>query len=232
MTTTLHVGSWVLAAPFRSPAVVVRETSALQLLSGGRFELGIGTGRPDAAREAALLGEAVGDAASASPASSTSSRPCANRCRRRHRSSWPVPGRASWPRRTGPRRWRWPCLPPPPWTTSPAGADLARAAGRDPELALQLSGVGGRLVAHLARQGHGRRRPARRSGRPRRRRRTRWRRRSCGCVLRPGSPTSRWPPSTPSSSRRSPAPSPTQTAAAPVVRPVLDPQNFLDPKLP
>ena len=26
-------------------------------------------------------------------------------------------------------------------------------AGRDPELALQLSGVGGRLVAHLARQG-------------------------------------------------------------------------------
>jgi alkanesulfonate monooxygenase SsuD/methylene tetrahydromethanopterin reductase-like flavin-dependent oxidoreductase (luciferase family) len=62
VTTTLHVGSWVLAAPFRSPAAVVRETSALQLLSGGRFELGIGTGRPDAAREAELLGEAWGSA--------------------------------------------------------------------------------------------------------------------------------------------------------------------------
>src|SRR5437763_5113081 len=62
-TSMLRVGSWVLAAPFRAPAAVVRETAALQLLSGGRFELGIGTGRPDAAREAALLGEAWGSAA-------------------------------------------------------------------------------------------------------------------------------------------------------------------------
>src|SRR4051812_6396812 len=62
-TSTLRVGPWVLAAPFRAPAVVVRETAALQLLSGGRFELGIGTGRPDAAAEAQLLGEAWGSAA-------------------------------------------------------------------------------------------------------------------------------------------------------------------------
>ena len=32
-------------------------------------------------------------------------------------------------------------------------ADLARSGGREPELAMQLSAVGGRLVGHLARQG-------------------------------------------------------------------------------
>ena len=46
VTTRLLVAPWVLAAPLRSPAVVVREAAALQLLSGGRFELAIGTGRP------------------------------------------------------------------------------------------------------------------------------------------------------------------------------------------
>ena len=56
VTTTLRLRTWVLAAPLRSPAAVVREASALQLLSDGRFELGIGTGRPDAEREAGLLG--------------------------------------------------------------------------------------------------------------------------------------------------------------------------------
>jgi alkanesulfonate monooxygenase SsuD/methylene tetrahydromethanopterin reductase-like flavin-dependent oxidoreductase (luciferase family) len=35
---------------------VVREAKAVQQLSDGRFELGIGTGRPDAAREAERLG--------------------------------------------------------------------------------------------------------------------------------------------------------------------------------
>ncbi|MEP6648334.1 MAG: LLM class flavin-dependent oxidoreductase [Lapillicoccus sp.] len=48
--------TWVLAAPMRSPAAVVREVKALQQLSDGRFELGIGTGRPDAAAEAERLG--------------------------------------------------------------------------------------------------------------------------------------------------------------------------------
>jgi alkanesulfonate monooxygenase SsuD/methylene tetrahydromethanopterin reductase-like flavin-dependent oxidoreductase (luciferase family) len=57
-TSTLRLRTWVLAAPMRSPAAVVREVKALQQLSDGRFELGIGTGRPDAADEAARLGVA------------------------------------------------------------------------------------------------------------------------------------------------------------------------------
>src|SRR6476619_8558586 len=55
--------TWVLAAPLRSPAAVVREAAALQQLSDGRFELGIGTGRPDAEREAQQLGVPWGTAA-------------------------------------------------------------------------------------------------------------------------------------------------------------------------
>jgi alkanesulfonate monooxygenase SsuD/methylene tetrahydromethanopterin reductase-like flavin-dependent oxidoreductase (luciferase family) len=62
VTTTLRLRTWVLASPMRSPAVVVRESSALQLLSDGRFELGIGSGRPDAEREAAQLGVPWGPA--------------------------------------------------------------------------------------------------------------------------------------------------------------------------
>lgn len=56
VTTTLRLRTWVLAAPMRSPAAVVREAKALQQLSDGRFELGIGTGRPDAKGEAERLG--------------------------------------------------------------------------------------------------------------------------------------------------------------------------------
>jgi alkanesulfonate monooxygenase SsuD/methylene tetrahydromethanopterin reductase-like flavin-dependent oxidoreductase (luciferase family) len=52
----IRLRTWVLAAPMRSPAAVVREAKAVQQLSDGRFELGIGTGRPDAAREAERLG--------------------------------------------------------------------------------------------------------------------------------------------------------------------------------
>lgn len=56
VTTTLRLRTWVLAVPLRSSAAVVRETSALQVLSDGRFELGLGTGRPDAQKDAAGLG--------------------------------------------------------------------------------------------------------------------------------------------------------------------------------
>jgi len=62
-TTRLRLRPWVLAAPFRTPGALVREASALQELSGGRFELGIGTGRPDAEGEAARLGAAWGSGA-------------------------------------------------------------------------------------------------------------------------------------------------------------------------
>src|SRR5438128_67475 len=46
-TTTLHVGNWVLAADFRNPVLVAREAATLDLLSNGRFELGLGPGRGD-----------------------------------------------------------------------------------------------------------------------------------------------------------------------------------------
>lgn len=58
----IRLRTWVLASPMRSPAAVVREATALQRLSDGRFELGIGTGRPDAADEAARLGVPWGSA--------------------------------------------------------------------------------------------------------------------------------------------------------------------------
>jgi alkanesulfonate monooxygenase SsuD/methylene tetrahydromethanopterin reductase-like flavin-dependent oxidoreductase (luciferase family) len=55
VTTRIALRPWVLAAPLRSEAATAREVTALQLLSDGRFELGIGTGRPDAQREAGVL---------------------------------------------------------------------------------------------------------------------------------------------------------------------------------
>jgi alkanesulfonate monooxygenase SsuD/methylene tetrahydromethanopterin reductase-like flavin-dependent oxidoreductase (luciferase family) len=62
VTSRLRLRTWVLAAPMRTAAAVVREVSALQQISGGRFELGIGPGRPDAEGEAARLGVPWGSA--------------------------------------------------------------------------------------------------------------------------------------------------------------------------
>ncbi|TQL67165.1 putative F420-dependent oxidoreductase [Nocardioides albertanoniae] len=56
VTTRLHVGTYVLANDFRHPVQVAKESATLSVLSGGRFELGLGAGRPDAARENAMLG--------------------------------------------------------------------------------------------------------------------------------------------------------------------------------
>ncbi|MEU0505166.1 LLM class flavin-dependent oxidoreductase [Nocardia sp. NPDC005998] len=63
VTTTVRLRPSVLAAPLRAPAVTVREIAALQLLSDQRFELGIGSGRPDARAEAEQLGMPWGSAA-------------------------------------------------------------------------------------------------------------------------------------------------------------------------
>jgi alkanesulfonate monooxygenase SsuD/methylene tetrahydromethanopterin reductase-like flavin-dependent oxidoreductase (luciferase family) len=52
----IRLRTWVLAAPLRSTAATVRECRALQELSDGRFEAGLGTGRPHAEHEAAALG--------------------------------------------------------------------------------------------------------------------------------------------------------------------------------
>jgi len=62
VTSRLRLRTWVLAAPMRTAPAVVREVRALQQISGGRFELGIGPGRPDAEGEAARLGVPWGSA--------------------------------------------------------------------------------------------------------------------------------------------------------------------------
>lgn len=62
-TGTLRVGTFVLAAPLRSPGTAAWESVTLDALSGGRFELGLGAGRPDAERDAARLGLPFGSAA-------------------------------------------------------------------------------------------------------------------------------------------------------------------------
>src|SRR5579859_6257622 len=46
-TSTLRVGNWVLASDFRNPVLMAREAATLDLLSDGRFELGLGAGRDD-----------------------------------------------------------------------------------------------------------------------------------------------------------------------------------------
>jgi alkanesulfonate monooxygenase SsuD/methylene tetrahydromethanopterin reductase-like flavin-dependent oxidoreductase (luciferase family) len=43
-TTTLRVGSYVLDNDFRHPVILAKEAATLDVLSGGRFELGIGAG--------------------------------------------------------------------------------------------------------------------------------------------------------------------------------------------
>ena len=46
-TATLHVGTFVLASPLRPPALAAWDAHTLSVLTDGRFELGIGTGRPE-----------------------------------------------------------------------------------------------------------------------------------------------------------------------------------------
>src|SRR5215470_10621477 len=43
-TTSLRIGSYVFANDFRHPVILAKEAATLDVLSGGRFELGIGTG--------------------------------------------------------------------------------------------------------------------------------------------------------------------------------------------
>jgi probable F420-dependent oxidoreductase len=56
VTERLHLGTYVLANDFRHPVMVAKEAATLALLSDGRFELGLGAGRPDAARDNRMLG--------------------------------------------------------------------------------------------------------------------------------------------------------------------------------
>src|SRR6202040_3370677 len=43
-TTTLRIGSLVFDNDYRHPAVLAKEVASLDLLSGGRFDLGLGAG--------------------------------------------------------------------------------------------------------------------------------------------------------------------------------------------
>ena len=43
-TTTLRLGSYMFANDFRNPVFMAQEAATIDLLSGGRFELGLGTG--------------------------------------------------------------------------------------------------------------------------------------------------------------------------------------------
>ncbi|GID68744.1 hypothetical protein Acy02nite_66250 [Actinoplanes cyaneus] len=55
-TSTLRVGTYVLNVPNRTPAHVAWESRSLQTLSDGRFELGVGGGRPSGHTDTAALG--------------------------------------------------------------------------------------------------------------------------------------------------------------------------------
>ena len=59
-TSSLRVGTYVLSAPNRTPDTVAWESATIDLLSGGRFELGLGAGRPSAGEDAAQLGVRFG----------------------------------------------------------------------------------------------------------------------------------------------------------------------------
>jgi alkanesulfonate monooxygenase SsuD/methylene tetrahydromethanopterin reductase-like flavin-dependent oxidoreductase (luciferase family) len=61
-TTTLLVGTFVLAAPLRPPRSAAWEGHSMTELTGGRFEFGIGTGRPEVRGFAQQLGLPFGSA--------------------------------------------------------------------------------------------------------------------------------------------------------------------------
>jgi probable F420-dependent oxidoreductase len=61
-TTTLRVGTFVLASPLRAPRAAAWEGHSLSVLTEGRFEFGIGTGRPQAQEFAESLERSWGAA--------------------------------------------------------------------------------------------------------------------------------------------------------------------------
>ena len=54
-TRTLRVGTYVIANDFRNPVLLAKDTATLDVLSGGRFELGLGAGTP-MAEDSRMLG--------------------------------------------------------------------------------------------------------------------------------------------------------------------------------
>jgi alkanesulfonate monooxygenase SsuD/methylene tetrahydromethanopterin reductase-like flavin-dependent oxidoreductase (luciferase family) len=60
VTSRLHVGTFVAVDGFRDRGVLAWQARTLHALTGGRFELGLGTGRPDAVAWARGLGRELG----------------------------------------------------------------------------------------------------------------------------------------------------------------------------
>ena len=152
VTGRLHLATWVLASPFRTIGALVREVAALQHLADGRFEVGLGTGRPGAEEDARRLSVAWG-----SPAERLSQLLDAVQAVRAGVAPVPEVTIAA----SGPRSLAAAgevadtvalALPP---TATVADVQVAaarvREAGGAPALALQLSGVGGRWIDRLAR---------------------------------------------------------------------------------
>ncbi|TMC05032.1 MAG: LLM class flavin-dependent oxidoreductase [Chloroflexi bacterium] len=54
-TRTIRVGSYVVASPLRHPRLAAWDAHSLSVLTGGRFDMGIGTGRPEVAEQAVEL---------------------------------------------------------------------------------------------------------------------------------------------------------------------------------
>ncbi|MGI5131663.1 LLM class flavin-dependent oxidoreductase [Pseudonocardia sp. CA-107938] len=63
VTERLRVGTFVLAGPLRTPYQAAWDAHTTTVLTGGRFDLGIGTGRPVVKEAAATVGLPYGSAA-------------------------------------------------------------------------------------------------------------------------------------------------------------------------
>jgi alkanesulfonate monooxygenase SsuD/methylene tetrahydromethanopterin reductase-like flavin-dependent oxidoreductase (luciferase family) len=59
----IGVGTWVYSAPLRTPQQTAWEAHTLSVLTGGRFEMGVGTGHPRSGEYARTLGMPFGSAA-------------------------------------------------------------------------------------------------------------------------------------------------------------------------
>lgn len=55
-TRSLRVGTYVINNDYRNPVLLAKDVATIDLLSGGRFDLGIGAGRPAAAEDNRMLG--------------------------------------------------------------------------------------------------------------------------------------------------------------------------------
>ena len=153
-TSSLRLGTWVLAAPLRTPGAVVREAQTLQTLSAGRLELGIGAGRPGGERDAPPLGAEwgrpgirVGQVEAAIEAVRAGVDPAPRIV---------MAGSGDRMLRIAARHAQTLALPASPTASVDeiaATADRARAAGFTGELSLQIAGIGDDIPAWLRSQG-------------------------------------------------------------------------------